>query len=265
MLEERLINLQLFAEEEEETTFEGEGEGEEVPGEAGGQEESGQEYLTKTEASQAVETRLARERKKIAKMFGVSRLEDAAPYLQAGQAVTKASGLKPNEVVQRLSGQQQQQQQHYGRYGQQAHQPQPQQIPNATEQKLEKIETMLESEREEKVRSTQEAEARKEFGDLYDSYREDIEDKADDTGLDLIDAATIVLRPKLKEHLANQQQEKQRLKGKRKVEGSNEPPAGESGSDFGAKLNSNQKRVAQRMNMSYKDYYTQLKELGRIE
>lgn len=220
-------------------------------------------YKSQAEVDQAIKNRLARERKKLAKMFGVDKLDDIGPYLQAGMAVSQSAGVSPGEVVNRLSGQQQSQQQQPNYRGYSPGYSQPQQD-NVTSQQLKQIQGMLESEREEKVRSQQETLAKKEFGKLYDENYEDILDKAEETGLSLVDAATIVLRPKLREHLANQQAQKKRVKGQRKVESSSESPSGGDG-DFSSKLSDREKRVAQKMNMSYKDYYSQLKALGRTE
>ncbi len=267
--EERKINLQLFAEDDDEGGDEGddsdefdeykddEGEGEE-------EQDDTSSYRSQADVDKAIENRLARERKKLAKMFGVGKLEEAAPYLHAGRAVSQAAGLKPHEVVSRLGQQPQQQQQRPYQQGYAQGQQPPAVGDTAVLDRMSKIETLLESEREEKVRTQQEVEAKKEFGKLYDSNRDEIEDKAEELGLSLIDAATIVLRPKLKEHLETRQREKQTIKGKRRVESSSEgPPSGDD--DISGKLTAEQKRVAQKSNLSYKDYYEQLKSLGRVE
>ncbi len=270
MMDERKLNLQLFATDEDDTDEFADYEEEEEEGEDEVEDEEEEvtpkSYRTQEEVDSAIEARLARERKKLAKMFGVERLEDAAPYLQAGQAVSRASGLKPGDVVNRLGQTQQQQQPYRSGYGQQQQQQQqqPQSGDPAVLQRMDKIETLLETDREEKVRKIQENEVRKEFGKLYDEHRDAIEDKAEDTGLSLLDAATIVLRPKLREHIETTQRKKRELKGKRKVESSAEGPIAPQ-DDVASKLSSEQKRVADKQRISYKDYYEQLKALGRVE
>ena len=95
---------------------------------------------------------------------------------------------------------------------------------NPLEQRLDRIEGLLEEERTAQILKSQEAEARKEFGSLFDKHREDIEDKAEEMGLSLTDAAAIVLRPYLRDHIEQQARTKQQLQRRKKVEGSGESP-----------------------------------------
>lgn len=265
-----ILDVQHFGEEEdmEDPNLESEedfpeddesGEGSEYD-EVGGEENGQSVYRSQEEVDEAIEKRLARERRRLAKTLGVNKLEEASGYLKAGRAVTSASGLSAAEVANRLSGYRKTQQ---GGAPQQSQTGGNQAMPDETSERLQNIESLIAEERSEKVRSQQEAEAKQEFGKLYDEYQEDILEKAEDLGLPVVDAAAIVLRPKLKDHIATQQREKQALKGKRKVESSEGSPS--KGDDVTSKLSPQQKRVAQKMNMSYKDYYAQLKELGEVE
>lgn len=221
-------------------------------------------YRSQAEVDAAIERKLARERRKIARMFGVKKLEEALPYYQAGHVVSKASGLKPGEVVTRLQGMQ-----NPNVYPQQYN-------PTVTQpgvtvtpqirQELDEIKSLLAEERTEKARKIQEAEARKEFGnELYEEYADDIEDKADELGISLVDAAAMVLRGKLKDHVAKQHLEQQRTQRRRKIEGTEDPAADKGKKDYDAALSAEQKRVARKMGISLENYYKRLKSLGRVK
>lgn len=215
-------------------------------------------YRTQAEFDAAFERKLARERRKTAKMFGVERLEEAAELVQAGAAVTRASGLRPGEVVSRLSGQQAVQQQ--TPLGAQ----QPVQQSPVLEQKLDKIAGILETDHSTRVREVQETEAKKEFGDLYTRHKDEIDDKAEELGLPLVDAAAIVLRPKIREHTEKQLRTKQQQKRDRRVEGSEETP-GKGTADLASKLSAKQVETAQKYGISLEKYYNQLKRRGKID
>jgi len=214
-------------------------------------------YRSQEEVDQAIERRLQRERKKLAKMFGVSKLDEISPYVQAGQSVVQASGLTPKEVADRMAAYRQQQ----GQQGQTGDQGSAPGNP-ALDQKLNKIESMIEEDKVTRVRQQQEAEAKKEFGDLYMQNKDDIEDKAEDLGLSLVDAAAIVLRPKMKEHLTEKQRKKQELRSKRKIEGSGGPPTDEKTPS--SQLTEAQKKIADRYGIGHDKYYAQMKRRGKI-
>ncbi len=219
-------------------------------------EEPSQSYRSQDEVDRAIEKRLQRERRKLAKMFGVTKLDELSPFVEAGRAVSTASGLKPQEVAQKMS-----------QY-QNPNNPNPnsQYPPSANttqlDQKITKIESMLEEDKVTRARQLQEAEAKKEFGNLYDEHREDIEDKAEDLGLSLVDAAAVVLRPKLKEHIATQQQKKQSLRSKRNVEGSDGQPVKKDSP--ATKLSESQRAIADRYGISHEAYFNQLQRRGKI-
>ena len=224
-----------------------------------GSEEEGTEEQVSSEETQvdesAISRIIARERTKtermLKKLFGTSNLETASQYYKAGQAVTQASGKTPQEVLQRLS--KTQQQQGGATQGQ----------VDPVSQELQEIRDILSSQREEEVRGKEEAAAKKEFGDMFTEHEDDIRDMADERGLSLVDAAAVVLRPHLNDLYSKRAKTKQEVLRKKKVESSDESPGGKS-VDPASALSAAQKRTAQKMRMSYKDYYEQLKELGRI-
>lgn len=193
-----------------------------------------------------------RTEKRLAKLFGTKDLKQAAEYYRAGYAVSQASGQPPSAVLQRLN-----------RPGTGT--------PPATtttgypalQQEIQEIKNMLFTQYEQESRAAEEAEAKKEFGSIYDEHREDIEDLADERGLSLADAAAVVLRPVLRDVYEKQVRSKQQYKRGRKVEGTGDaPPKG--GEDAGSLLTPEQKRVCQKAGMSYKEYYESLKALGRV-
>lgn len=208
-----------------------------------------EKYLTQEDFDRVLKRKHSQWQRQFARRLGVKSVEDAIPYLQAGRVVAQHSGVAPGEIVQRVESMS-------------AAQGNPRGVLNPLEQRLDKIEGLLEDDRAAQILKTQEAEAKKEFGDLYDKYQEDIEDRAEELGLSLVDAAAIVLRPRLREHLETQARTKQQVQRRKKIEGSDDAAAAEG--EVASKLTDAQKRVAKRMNISYKDYYTQLKELGRV-
>ncbi len=241
--------------EEEDALEEGEGqEGQEE------QEEQEESYLTQEDFDRNIRRKHAQWERKFVRNLGFRNMEEAIPYLQAGRAVSDAAGVTPKEVLNRLDSSKAQSV--ATGYNQQT------QVGGSNvigvEQRLGKIEALLEDERTEQLIRSQEVEAKKEFGNLYDKYKEDIEDKADETGLSLVDAAAIVLRPQLREHIEGQTRAKQQSQRRRKVEGSNEPPT--SGKvDYQSKLSPAQKETARKTGVSYERYYNQLKRLGKIK
>lgn len=260
----RYLDLQLFAEkdpdmmDEELEDIADEYEGTEVDDEGTESTEEVEDdvsdsYRTQEEVDAAIERRLARERRKLAKALGVEKVEDASEYIMAGQAVSQAAGVKPGEVVSRLNQRQKGNQQNQTNT----------QSESALAKELSELREMVEDDYQQKRIREQSEEARKEFGELFDSHREDVVDRAEELGIPLVDAAAIVLRPHLKETVTSRERKKQATRRKRKVEGSQEAP--NRGEDVSAKLSPNQKRTAQKMGLSYKEYFAQLKELGETE
>ncbi len=235
----------------EEEEFEENDDG--VEGAAGGTEEE-EQYLTQDDFDRVLKRKHAQWERKFARRLGFKSVEEALPYLQAGRVVSEAANMNPSEVVTRVSG------------GAQYNQPgAPQAVgPGSTqlEQRLDRIEGLLEEDRGAQLLKSQEAEARKEFGVLYEKHRDEIEDKADELGLSLLDAAAIVLRTQLQGHFKAQVSARKQAQRRKKVDSSDGAAA--SKDDVNIVLTPAQKRVAKRMNISYKDYYQQLKELGRV-
>jgi len=212
-------------------------------------------YRTQEEVNGAIEKRLMRERRKLAKQLGVENLEEVGPYLEAGRVVTRASGLNPKEVVSRMN--------QYGKPNNSNNPGQNNALENpALVDKIEKIEAMMEQDRKLQSVKKQETEAKQEFGNLFDEYRDDIEDKAEELGVSLLDASAIVLRSQLKDHVEEQSRKKRDVRKKRKVEGSEgSPPKKESAS---SKLSEAQRKMADRYGVSHDAYYAQLKRRGKI-
>ncbi len=214
--------------------------------------------LSQDEFDQKIKQLTAKERarfeKKMQKLFGTKDLNRASEYYQAGYAVSQAAGKQPNEVLSRLKGRQQQQPQQ-GNY-QQA------QPDDAVMAEVNELKSMLMEQREEEAKSHQEQEAKKEFGKLYEDHQDDIEDMAEERGLSLVDAAAVVLRPQLKELYENRTTEKKKNQRRRKVEGTDEGPSKDT--DVQNKLSPEMKRTAQRMGLSYKEYFNHAKSTGLI-
>lgn len=230
------------------------------------EDDSDFQYRTQEEFDSALERRLKRERIKMAKELGVP-LEQAKEYIEAGMTVSQAANMSPSQIKQRLLQQQQargQQMQPQGGY----YQGQPQQFtpPPANDdvrQEIKELKTMLTEKDMKDLMKQEEAKARQEFGKLYDDYAEDIREKAEDLDISPVDAAAMILRPKLKDHYENQTKKKQQFKKRRKVEGSEEGP--QKGEDPNVALSDSQKRAAQKMRIPLDKYYQRLKELGEIE
>ena len=216
-------------------------------------------YLTQDDFDRVLRRKHAQWERKFARRLGFKSVDEALPYIQAGQVVSRAAGLPPTEVASRV--------------GAVAQTTAPVTVPqsgasfqggaNPLEQRLDRIEGLLEEERTAQVLKSQETEARKEFGSLFDKHREDIEDKAEEMGLSLTDAAAIVLRPHLRDHIEQQARTKQQLQRRKKVEGSGESPgAGEP--DYEAVLSPAQREAARKTGVSLEKYYQQLKRLGKL-
>jgi len=214
--------------------------------------DEGRTYRSQEEFDKAFERRFARERNRLAKQMGFKSIEEATDFANAGRAVSSAAGLSPSEVRQRLQQQFAQQDAYAVQGG-----------GNDMRSELNEIKSMIADERTEKVRSTQEAEARKEFGKLYDDYRDDILDKADETGLSIVDASAVILRPKLKQHIKNQTSKQKEVQRKRKVESGDSKPS--ASVDYNVALTQAEKDVATRMGISFERYYNRKKQAGEIE
>ncbi len=214
---------------------------------------SSSKTFTQEELEAVLARRLARDRKqqskKIEETFGTSNFDEVKGYYQAGRAVTQASGKTPAEVLNRLSGGKQMQTNQS----------------NDVTKEIAEIKQLLSDQKVQETRTIQEKEAKKEFGNLYDSHKEDIEDMAEERGLALVDAAAIVLRPKLKEVYQSKSKAQQEHLRRKRIEGGGEPPAGGGGEDIASKLSTAQMNVAKKMGIPLKKYYASLKALGEIE
>jgi len=268
-MEELRLSLQLFAEEEEQEDDYQEEEYEEVEGEyeEGEEEDEGSKddqtlTLTQREFDEKIKQLTAKERtkleKRLSKLFGTKDLESAANYYKAGFAVSQASQKTPQEVIQRVQGRA-----NTGNPGNPGTTGTPGSGSDHLQQEINEIKGILSEEREEKATQQQEKEARKEFGKLYDESKEDIQEIAEDKGLSLVEAASIVLRPRMAEVIEERQRAKKNMQKRRKVESSSEAPA-KGDKDFGSKLSNDMKRAAQRMGLSYKEYYNHAKHTGLI-
>ncbi len=241
----------------DETGYEGTDDGDYESGDEGGYE--GKVYRTQDEVDVAIERRLARERRNLAKRMGFDSIEEAAEFANAGMAVASASGLSPAEVRQRLA-------QQAAAHTQQGGNVPPQYgavVSNDIQRELRELRNLVEDDRAEKARKQQITAARKEFGKLFDEYMDDIEDKADESGLSIMDAAAVVLRPKLREHIESTATKKKQVQRRRKVEGGDGKPAEKV--NYESALTAQEKRVAQKMGISFERYYQRKKELGEIE
>ena len=231
---------------------------EELLEEEGVEEESSQtqeeDVVSQTKIDELIRKVTARERarteKMLKQMFG-SDLKSAAMYLQAGQAVAKASGKTPQEILQRIQQQ--------GGVGNSAGED------VTVKGDLQEIKELLAGQFAAEVREKEVKSARKEFGELYDEFEDDITEMADDRGLPLVDAAAIILRPHLGKLYEKRTLEKSQKVRKKKVEGGEEAPATKGAVNYAEVLSPQQKRVAQKMGIPLSKYYAQLKQLGRIE
>ncbi len=216
-------------------------------------------YRTQEDFDNALKRRLKRHERSIAReLGGFNTLEEAKEWVEAGRSVSEASGLTPAQIKMKLE--ESRMQQANTQTGQPTYAPHD----NEVKRELAQMRELIESDRVEKTRQTQESEAKKEFGTLYDKYREDILDKVEDTGLSVIDAAAIVLRPKLREVAETKVRAQQQVKRSRKIEGSDESPGG-GPIDYNAALTPRQKLTAKKMGRTLESYYKRLKELGEIE
>ena len=209
-------------------------------------------YRTQEEFDRAFTKRLKRKERQISEQLGVS-LEEAAIWIEAGKSVSEVSGLTPAQIKMKLEESRMQQ------TGVQAPHNQTVQGGDDVGRELARLREIVEGDHEAKIRAKQEAAAKQSFGELYDKYREDIEDKAEEKDLSLEDAAAIVLRPKLQEITEEKFLNKQKVKRARKIESGDEAPG--KTVDYNTELSASQKNVARKMGQSLEKYYKSLKEL----
>lgn len=232
--------------ENEEKLYDGTGfDEEEIEEEELEEEENEVKYRTQEDFDRAFRRRFERERKKLAKQMGFETFDEAAEFASAGRAVSSASGLTPSQVRQKLQQQASQQQQQAGTVQGPAG--------DDVKQEIAEIKGILADERVEKVRNIQIAEAKKEFGKLYDQYEEDILDKAEDADLTIVDAAAIVLRPKLRQHVEEQNTKRKQVQRKRRLESDAGKPT--KSVDYDSALTSKEKEIAAKMGVSLEKYY----------
>lgn len=246
---------------QEQETPEEEGELVEEYDEEGEEEEEEKVYKSQDEVDDIVKRRLERERRKVAKELGMS-MEEAREYIEAGKTVSQAAQMTPSQVRQRLIQQQQQRGQQMQGQGQ--HQaPTPPPVDDDIRREIRELKQTLTEKEKADFQAQEESKARKEFGKLYDEYAEDIREKAEDLDISPVDAAAMVLRPKLKDHYENQTKKKQQTKKRRKVEGSSESPKKEN--DPESKLSEKQKETARKMRIPFSKYAERLQEIGELE
>jgi hypothetical protein len=210
--------------------------------------------LSQAKLDELIRRRLARERdkqnkemeKRLAKQFGTADLAEASKLARAGRAVSKASGVTPDEVYNRIL-------EDARAKGQTIDE---EDIPMSDDMstRIQRIEELLNARFTEEAMMTQEQQAKGEFGSLYDQYRDDILDKAEESGMDVMDAATLVLRPHLKTFYEERALKERQTRTRRQVDSTTEG-ASSSTTSYQDKLTADERRVAQRMGMSYKEYF----------
>jgi len=216
--------------------------------------EEEQAFRTQEDFDNAIKRRLKRQERSIAKQLGVS-LEEARELIEAGRLVAEASGLTPAQIKMKLE--ESRMNQSNVNQGQPVYRP----VDDEVKREIAEVRSMLTEEREEKARTLQESEAKKEFGDLYLKHQDAIEDKAEELGLSLLDAAAVVLRPKLREIAEERVANKQQVRKSRKIEGSDEG-AGATPLDLSAVLGPQHKKIARKMGLTLERYYQRGKETG---
>ncbi len=268
MTEELRMNLQMFAEDQDDEPvedtqddYDDSGGDYEDPDDDYSDDEPDRITMTQSEFDQKINQLTAKERtkleKRLAKLFGTKDLESAAEYYKAGYAVSQAAQRPPGEVIQRV-----QQQGRYAPSYQPGQQGQP--ASDHLQREIDEIKGLLSSEREEKVMMRQEQDARKEFGKLFDKHKDDVLETAEEKGLSLTEAAAIVLRPHMGEVMEERQRAKRSMQKKRRVEGSGEAPA-KADRDAHNKLSPEHKKIAKRMGVSMKTYYERGKKKGLFQ
>ncbi len=257
-----MTDQRFYDDEEEEELEEGTEEEEVEEGtedDSEMEEESESPHYSQERVSEIVQNRLHRERKKVMKELGMS-MQEAKEYIEAGQSVTRASGLTPAQVRQRLIQQQQQSGQQGYSQDQQSYNPPA--MDDDVRKEIQELRTILTDQQLKEKRDRETVVARQEFGNLYDEYEMEIEDKAEDLDISVVDAAAMVLRPKLKDHYETRTKKKQQTKKRRKLEGSGEAPSGSDNPE--EVLSAEQIRVAKGMRIPLDRYLKRLREKGEV-
>lgn len=250
-----VMDLQLFADDDPEETevdvspeekdaeesLVGDGESETPPDD---------EALDQEHIQRIIDRKFRQWNKRLERQLGTSDLEQISEAYRAGMAVAQAAGITPRDVIGRLNNNS------AGGTTMGAQQPD-------VMQELQKLQNLVMGQYQAQAIEQQRAEARKEFGSMFDEYALEIEDMAEERGLSLVDAAAVVLRP----HLGQIYQRKlqaQTQNRRKKVDGSDAPPA--SGAvDIVSKLTPAQIQVAKAMGLTPKEYAEQLQEMGKLE
>lgn len=222
------------------------------------EDEERERTFTQAELDRILTQRLARERnrtrKELAQMFGTDDLRRVVDTYQAGHAVVTASGVTPGEVVARVR-QQHPQLAAAGRMAAPAG--------GDIRQELGQIRELLSLDREEKARQVQDAEASKQFGNLYTQRRDEITQLAEERGLSLTEAAAIALTPQLKTHLETQARQQQEARRRKRVESSAE--GGSVGDEeVASQLTTKERNVAAQFGMSLAEYHKQKQLTSRV-
>lgn len=188
--------------------------------------------------------------KRLEKQLGTSDLGQISEAYRAGMAVAHAAGITPRDVIGKLDNNS------AGGTTMGTQQPD-------VMQELQKLQNLVMGQHQAQAVEQQKAEARKEFGSMFDKYAPEIEDMAEERGLSLTDAAAVVLRPYLGQ-IYQKKLQAQTQNRRKKVDGSDVPPAF-GAVDIVSKLTPAQVNVAKGMGLSPKEYAEQLQEMGKLE
>lgn len=256
-MDKLFLNLQQFAGEEDVDVIEGD---EDLDAAFTG-DESLDDFvddpiqLTQAEIDKMITTRLSREQRKLGKIFGTNDLDSVAEYAKVGREIARTTGKKPSEILQKVSGMAGAQNMSGSGTGV---------VDESIREELNSIKQILSTTHETRVKEEQVVEVKKEFGVLFEQNKDAIEDYADEKGLSLVDAAAVVLRPKLKQFIESKIHDRQQLAQNRKLTSAGGKP-NKDGADYASKLTPEMKRIAQKQNISFKDYYEYAKGSGLID
>ena len=265
-------DLQLFADEgfeegEDVDVVEDDGEENDDAEDLESSEEVQEATISQSELDRIIDRRLARERKRrekeLEKSFGTSDMKQVNSFYNAGKLVAERAGRSPEEVVSRLHAQMRGNPKGETAQSSTAHYQTTPEGDAQVQEELREIRELLSHTKEEALQA-EKTKARKEFGELYNKYEEDILDKSEDDGLSITDAAAIVLRPHLRDYYKTRQQEKQSIKKNKRVESGDGAPPSNDG-DFKSKLSKAQMIAAKKMGVPLKDYYLRAKAAGKVE
>lgn len=194
-------------------------------------------------------------------MFGTQDLGQVREGYMAGNLIAQAGRVSPAELIRRF--QQMQKQQQPGSQGQ-SNQPQANQPSDELQQQIAQLTALVMGQQQEEQKQTQEKEARAEFGDaLYEANALAIQEKAEQTGLTLAEAAAVVLRPQLKGILKDQVQKSQAQKSRKRVDKTTGKPA--SRREGAESLPKELRDLAKSYGMDPEEYYKLAKQTGLIE